>query len=148
MKNQIGVIDIQSAVHKTIAAGLLVRGDGHKSVKRWSLRIYRKSLMFLRYPVISRRAQSTKEHAVIFCPVRQDDFIDHFAASAAFPCIKRPYEIIRPLGIHPALAFWTIHGFPLSEILNMQLNVWGNYSKRANTLSGSMCGCCDLAINV
>jgi hypothetical protein len=96
--------------------------------------------MFLQYPVISRRSQSAKERTVIFCPVRQDDLIDHFAAAAAFPCIERPYEIIILLGIHSAFAFWTIHGFPLSGLLNLNLNIRGNYSKRANTFSGSMAG--------
>ncbi len=74
----------------------------------------KRSFPLLQYPFKSTRNFSSEEQAAVFRPVGQDDFVDHLSAAGAFPCFKRPYEIIILLGKHPAFVFWTIHGlFPL-----------------------------------
>ena len=87
-QNLIRLIDIQLTAHKHDNRATDSLGQTLNCQASGLYRFTEINPIFLEYPVISRRSQSTKEHTVIFCPVRQNDFIDHFAATGAFPGIK------------------------------------------------------------
>jgi hypothetical protein len=83
-----------------------MKGGGHK-----------KGGIFIPPPVcIQQQPLLAKNEAVVPCPVGQDRGIEHFAAAAALPGVKGPYEIVEFFSVHTTFAFGTIHIGTLHEM--------------------------------